>query len=136
VIYTLDSNACISHLRTRGVSSVSRRLSAASAADVMITSIVVAELLYGAFRSRDAAKNLAEVKAFLSPFASTPFDDDAASHYAEIRNDLARLGTPIGPNDLMIAATARARNLTLVTHNTAEFSRVSGLKIDDWENQP
>ena len=62
-----------------------------------------------------------------------PFDDRCAEEYGLIRADLDHAGTPIGPNDLLIAATARAHDLVLVTHNTREFSRVSGLQIDDWE---
>lgn len=62
-----------------------------------------------------------------------PFDDAAAVVYAEIRAALAQAGKPIGPNDLQIAAIALANDLTLVTHNTREFSRVQGLKLADWE---
>jgi len=66
-------------------------------------------------------------------FTSVPFDDEAASKYGEIRSDLARKGTPIGPNDLMIAAIALAHESVLITHNTREFNRVTGLKVEDWE---
>jgi len=66
-------------------------------------------------------------------FSSLPFDDPAAEHYAIVRADLAANGTPIGPNDLMIAVVAPANGLTLVTPNTVEFSRVSGLKLHDWQ---
>ena len=64
---------------------------------------------------------------------SLPFDDDAARKYGEIRSALSRLGKPIGPNDLMIAATALVHGAVLITHNTREFSRVEGLQIEDWE---
>lgn len=73
-------------------------------------------------------------RSFTERFTSLPFDDVAAEHYARIRADLARAGTPIGPNDLLlIAAIALANALTLVTHNMREFGRVVGLKIEDWE---
>jgi tRNA(fMet)-specific endonuclease VapC len=62
-----------------------------------------------------------------------PFDDLCAEHYGSIRTDLRRSGGAIGPNDLLIAATARAHDLTLVTHNTGEFSRVVGLRSEDWQ---
>jgi tRNA(fMet)-specific endonuclease VapC len=62
-----------------------------------------------------------------------PFDDRAGEEYAKVRADLAAKGTPIGPNDLLIAAIALANGLTLVTHNTTEFSRVLGLRLEDWE---
>jgi tRNA(fMet)-specific endonuclease VapC len=66
-------------------------------------------------------------------FVSFPFDDHAADEYGRLRAQLARQGTPIGPNDLMIASIALAHRTTLVTHNTHEFSRVPGLPIVDWE---
>ena len=66
-------------------------------------------------------------------FASLPFDDSAATSYAEIRADLEKRGLPIGPNDLQIATIAVANQLVLVTHNVQEFGRVNGLKIEDWE---
>ena len=84
-------------------------------------------------RSRDAATNLTKVGLFLSRFLSLPFDDAAADIYGQIRADLVGRGQIIGPNDLLIASIARARDLTLVTHNIAEFGRVQGLKIEDWE---
>ena len=64
---------------------------------------------------------------------SLPFDDSAAEEYGRIRAHLANLGTPIGPNDLLIAAIALANKITLVSHNTAEFSRVPGLILEDWQ---
>ena len=84
-------------------------------------------------RSRDAAKNLAAVRTFAAGLRSLPLDDRAAEEYAKVRADLAVKGTPIGPNDLLIAAIALANGLTLVTDNTAEFSRVLGLRLEDWE---
>ena len=62
-----------------------------------------------------------------------PFDDRAAEEYGKVREHLAALGTPIGPNDLMIAVIARVNQLTLVTHNTTEFGRVPGLTLEDWQ---
>lgn len=70
---------------------------------------------------------------FLNQFKSLPFDDNAALRFGEIRAELASKGTPIGPYDLQIAAIALANNLTLVTHNTKEFNRISNLKIEGWE---
>ncbi len=74
-------------------------------------------------------------KAFLSRFISLPFDDTAAEIFGDIRAKLANLGTPIGSYDLQIAAIVLANNLILVSHNTAEFSRVEGLQLEDWESQ-
>jgi tRNA(fMet)-specific endonuclease VapC len=95
--------------------------------------VVKAELFYGAMKSSNASHNLAKQRAFLELFQSLPFDDTAAEIYGRIRAALAIKGTPIGPNDLMIAAIGLANDLTLVTHNTREFSRVPDLNLEDWE---
>jgi tRNA(fMet)-specific endonuclease VapC len=101
---------------------------------VSICAIVRAELLYGAARSQDPAKEQGRVVVFMAPLVSFPFDDAAAEKYAQIRHDLERAGQRIGAHDLEIAAIAVARQLTLVTHNVSEFSRVSGLMWEDWES--
>jgi tRNA(fMet)-specific endonuclease VapC len=130
--YLLDTNACIQFLNKRN-SEVQRRLAAARRTDIVICQIVKAELYYGAYKSSRRAENLALLARFFSQFESLPFDDAAAEAYGRLRAELARRGTPIGPNDLMIAAIALAYDLTLVTHNTAEFSRVATLRLEDWE---
>jgi tRNA(fMet)-specific endonuclease VapC len=85
-------------------------------------------------RSNNPVKSLQIQQEFLQQFVSMPFDDAAAMVYGTIRANLAKAGTPIGPNDLQIAAIALANELTLVTHNTREFSRIQGLKLEDWES--
>ena len=104
--------------------------------DVSICAIVRAELLFGAARSQDPAKEQARVEVFLAPFVSFPFDDAAAEKYAEIRRGLEGGGERIGAPDLEIAAIAVAHQVTLITHNVSEFSRVSGLVWEDWESVP
>jgi tRNA(fMet)-specific endonuclease VapC len=133
VTHLLDTNSCAEQLRRGTASTVAARLISTSPGDVVLCSVVVAELLYGAYRSAQQSRNLAQVRAFSSGFASLPFDDRAADEYGELRAQLHRSSSPIGPNDLMIAAIARAHGLTLVTHNTAEFSRVPRLAIEDWQ---
>ncbi len=133
--YLLDTNACIRYLNRRSV-GVLRRLQALKPQDVAVCSVVKAELFYGAMRSNNPQKTLAKQQKFLSQFVSLPFDDRAAEVYGKIRAELAAKGTPIGPNDLMIAAIAIVNNVTLVTHNTREFSRVNGLRIEDWDASP
>ncbi|MGV0104756.1 Ribonuclease VapC [Nostoc sp. DSM 114160] len=128
----LDTNACIIFLN-RPMSAVRQRLESLSPADIVVCSIVKAELFYGAMRSNNPARTLALQEAFLNNFVSLPFDDRAARIFGAIRADLGKVGTPIGPNELQIAAIALVNNLTLVTHNTREFSRVNGLVIEDWE---
>jgi tRNA(fMet)-specific endonuclease VapC len=131
-MYLLDSNTCIQFLNGRSA-QVERRLMGTKPSNIKLCSIVKAELLYGASRSNDATAVLARLETFFAPYESIPFDDAAAAEYGRIRGHLAGAGTPIGPNDVMIAAIARCRQLTLVTHNTREFSRVLGLLIEDWE---
>jgi tRNA(fMet)-specific endonuclease VapC len=131
--HLLDTNTCVQFLRSGAGSPVAAKLASMPPASVVLCSVVVGELLFGALRSRDAARNLAEVQKFTAGFASLAFDDRAAPEYADIRADLTARGLLIGPNDLLIAAIARANGLTLVTHNTAEFSRVPGLRLEDWQ---
>jgi tRNA(fMet)-specific endonuclease VapC len=90
-------------------------------------------LLYGAYRSARQEDNLRLLATLFQLFKSLPFDDAAADAYGRIRADLTARGTPIGPNDLMIAAIALAHHLILVTHNVREFGRVEGLHLEDWE---
>ena len=130
--YLLDTNTCIQFLSTRH-SAVQRRMATVSSDDVVICQIVKAELFYGAYKSTRREANLTLLAKFLSQFVSLPFDDTSAEIYGRIRAELARAGTPIGPNDLMIAAIALAHNLPLVTHNVGEFGRVTGLHLEDWE---
>ena len=89
--------------------------------------------MFGALGSRDPEKTRATVIAFLAPLASLPFDDEAADAYAGIRAALEKAGARIGAYDMQIAAIARVNDLTLVTHNVSEFSRVAGLVLEDWE---
>jgi tRNA(fMet)-specific endonuclease VapC len=112
---------------------VAGRLAAAAPGDVVLCSVVVAELLYGAQHSSQISKNLAQVRAFAGQFVSLPFDDVAAEDYGQIRAKLSSQGMLIGPNDLLIASIARANQLILVTHNTAEFARVPKLALEDWQ---
>ena len=97
--------------------------------------MVKAELYFGARKSKRQAENLRLVDRFFSIFPSFGFDDRCADIYGNIRSELERGGTPIGPNDLLIAATAIANELVLVTHNTREFERVVGLHLEDWETE-
>jgi len=131
--HLLDSNACIDHLRLGATSRVAAKLATMLVGNVVICSVVRAELIYGARRSADPVRALTQVEAFCLPFASLPFDDSSADAFGLIKADLFARSTPIGPNDLMIASIALANNLTLVTHNTIEFGRVRGLRIADWQ---
>lgn len=130
--YLLDTNACIRVLNATSAPVVERFRSAAPSR-LRLCSIVKAELLYGAHRSRNPNATLFALERFFEPLRSVPFDDGCATQYGRIRADLARGGAVIGANDLAIAATALAFDLTVVTHNTREFGRVVGLRVEDWE---
>ena len=125
-MYLLDTNSCIQFLNGRSL-QVEAHFRAHAPDHLKLCSVVKAELLYGAARSAHPDRNLAFMERFFAGY------DFAASSYARIRRDLAVTGTPIGPNDLLIAAIAVSRKMILVTHNTSEFCRVSGLILEDWE---
>lgn len=131
-MYLLDSNVCI-RLLNQTQSGILQKFLSLSPADIALCSVVKAELLFGARRSAQVESNLQRLKVFFSPLGSLPFDDHCAEYYGLIRADLATQGTPIGPNDLLIAAIARAHDAVLITHNTGEFGRVIGLRMEDWE---
>jgi tRNA(fMet)-specific endonuclease VapC len=132
VTHLLDTNSCVDHLRRGPASNVTTKLAAAVAGGGVLCSVVVAELLYGAHRSIRKGQTLSQVQVFCLNFQSLAFDDPAAKEYGWLRAHLARTGTQIGPNDLLIASIALANGLTLVTNNTSEFSRVPGLNLEDW----
>lgn len=132
--YLLDTNTWISLLRWQNAGVLSH-LKQHPAEEILVCSVVLAELWYGAERSDANRKsnNFALVNELAASYQSLPFDNRAAREYAEMRAHLAQTGQPIGPNDTMIAAIARCQGITLVTHNTAEFSRVPRLLIVDWQ---
>ncbi len=130
--YLLDANACIKFLNGRS-ENVRKRLESERSEDIVLCSVVKAELLYGAFKSARLTENLDRLRFFFRRFVSLPFDDTAIEAYGDIRARLERAGTLIGPNDLLIAAIALSQSVTLVTNNTREFRRVEGLRLEDWE---
>lgn len=132
MIHLLDSNTCIRYLNGQS-ESIRRNLEARRPEEIVLCSVVKAELIYGAVKSARRESNLDKLRRFSEPFSSLPFDDAAAEVYGRIRTHLERSGKPIGPNDLLIAAIAIAHGATLVTHNTGEFSRVEDLRYEDWE---
>jgi tRNA(fMet)-specific endonuclease VapC len=109
------------------------RIQRTKPAEIVLCSVVKTELIFGAHKSARTRDNLEKLRTFFEPFPSLPFDDGAAAVAGEVRATLEQAGTPVGPNDLLIASIALANGLTLVTHNTAEFSLVPGLALEDWE---
>ncbi|MBI4705813.1 MAG: type II toxin-antitoxin system VapC family toxin [Deltaproteobacteria bacterium] len=128
IVYLLDTDTCVFALRHRDC--VLRRLRPLSPDDVAVATMTEAEPLFGALGSRDPARARTSVLAFLEPIARLPFDSAAAEQHARIRYDLRP--QPIGERDAVIAATALAGALIVVTHNTREFARVAGLAHEDW----
>ena len=130
MIYLLDTNSCVYAIKREP--QVLDRLREHSPDDFGVSAITVAELWFGAAKSSRPQQTRSSVNAFLEPLEILPFAREAAGDYAEIRLKLEKAGQPIGERDLLIAATAMSRRLTVVTHNVREFSRVSGLKVEDW----
>ncbi len=110
-----------------------QRIETTSITDIMVCSVVKAELYFGAMKSANPDRNYQLQRDFMSQFESLPFDDAAATVFGTIRATLEAAGTPIGAYDLQIASIALAHDLILVTHNLREFQRVDNLKLEDWE---
>lgn len=132
LIYLLDTNVCILYLKGRS-QNINNHIDNLEPEKIAVCSVVKAELFYGSMKSNNPKKNLNLQKSFLSQFVSLPFDDSCTEIYGKVRADLTKAGTPISSNDIQIASIALANNLILVTHNVREFSRIEGLKIEDWE---
>jgi tRNA(fMet)-specific endonuclease VapC len=133
MIYLLDTNVCVTYLRGKD-GLLMQRVNAQPPPDISVCSVVLAELYYGAAMSNQPAANKAKAERFVKQFTSLPFSDSAADIFGDVRAHLVKLGTPVGPYDLMIASIALANGLTVVTHNTKEFSRIPGLQIVDWQS--
>ncbi len=128
--YLLDTKTCVYAIKREP--RVLRHLQERSPDELRISAITLAELWFGAAKSSRPQRTRESVDAFLKPFEVLPFEAEAAGRYAEIRLQLEKEGGPIGEPDLLNAAIARSRSLTVVTHNVREFSRVSGLRVEDW----
>jgi tRNA(fMet)-specific endonuclease VapC len=131
VAFLLDTNACIDYLTARYLKVV-ERIQGSSPEDLFLSVVVVAELRYGADHSARRRTNHARIDALIEEIEPLDFDLRAAATYGRVRAQLEAGGTPIGPNDMLIAAHALSRGLTVITDNTAEFGRVRGLKVDNW----
>ncbi len=129
--WLLDTNAWILHLKNPG-GPIEQRLNRLTPADILLCSVVKAELWHGAHRYERRERRLLALQNLFQRFVSLPFDDPAAWHYGTVRHDLESRAQVIGPNDLKIAAICLAHGLTLVSSNTEEFNRVAGLKVEDW----
>jgi tRNA(fMet)-specific endonuclease VapC len=126
----LDTNLCVRALRDRPT-EIRERLKA-EFETICISSIVRYELYVGIALAGGGERRKQELDDFLSPIPCLPFDDNAAFHAADIRAELTKKGNLIGPNDLLIAGHARSLGLNLITGNLKEFTRVDGLRCEDW----
>ena len=128
--YMLDTNMCI--YAQKNIPQVIEKIKNNFQYGVAISSITLAELEFGVQASANVEKNTIALYKFLSIVEILDFDSSAATEYGKIRADLKRKGIPIGNMDMLIAAHAKSENLIVVTHNTREFERVEGLKLEDW----
>jgi tRNA(fMet)-specific endonuclease VapC len=131
-MWLLDTNVWIAYLNKKP-SPVQSRILAVPVEKLLLCDVVKAELYYGAYKSLKTTENLARLENLFLIVRSLPFDAKAARHFGEIRAQLEQGGMLIGAYDMQIAAIALANHLTLVTHNTREFSRITALKLEDWE---
>jgi tRNA(fMet)-specific endonuclease VapC len=132
--YLIDTNIFIILLKHKGPDGwrISEKLAREPEAEICTSSIVEAELWHGAEKYEVPVDRRAQLATLLGPYHSLPFDSRCVPHYAKIRHSLEKQGQLIGANDLLIAATALAHGLTLVTHNGSEFARVPDLQWEDW----
>jgi len=130
-MYLLDTNICI-YIINKNPRHVVEKIKEYEPSQIKLSSISLAELEYGASKSKYRDKNRVAILDFASSFDIVPFDDNDAEIFGLIRTDLEKRGKIIGPYDMQIAAQSLARNLILVTNNTDEFSRVNNIKIENW----
>ena len=128
--YMLDTNICIYVLKGRPA-ALGERFGQIPE-QLCISTITLAELLYGAENSERREQNLHTVAQFSARLETLPFDAKAAAHYGQLRAALRRAGQPVGLHDMLIGAHARSAALTLVTSNLREFSRIPGLLVENW----
>ncbi len=128
--YLLDTNIVIYVIKQRPLQALA--VFNQQQGHMAVSAITLAELVHGAEKSSDVARNTIVVEDFVSRLTVLPYDDKAAWQYGNIRAALEKLGQPIGINDLHIAAHARSNGLTLVTNNQREFERVPGLLLENW----
>lgn len=129
--YLLDTDICIYILNNESPELQNRFREKAGAA-ICVSTLTEAELYYGAIHSARPEKNKERVRALLDPLEIIPFDSESAHEFALIKETLVTKGTPIGAIDMLIAAIARAKDLTIVTNNLKHFGSVPGLSVENW----
>jgi tRNA(fMet)-specific endonuclease VapC len=130
-MWMLDTDICIALIKRQPPKLIGR-LKKHKPGDIAISSITLAELHFGVSKSAQPEKNRAALDQFLLPLEILAFDDGAAERYGPVRAALEAEGTPIGPLDTLIASHALSINVAVVTNNVREFSRVRGLRVENW----
>lgn len=130
-MYYLDTNTCIYFLNGK-YESIKVKILSLPPDEIGIPSIVKAELLFGAYKSKNQKSNIEKVEMFLEPFEIIAFDDLMTYVYADIRERMEKTGLIIGPNDLLIASIVKFHDGILVTNNEKQFSNIEGLQIENW----
>jgi tRNA(fMet)-specific endonuclease VapC len=131
--YLLDTNICI-YIAKQHPASVLKKFKHLMLGEVGMSVVTHGELFYGACKSQQAEKSLSVLNELASVIPIVPIGLDVGEYYGKIRGELATQGTPIGNNDLWIAAHALALDVVLVSNNLKEFSRISTLKLENWVN--
>ena len=128
--YMLDTNILIYAIRNRPrkVREAFKKYSEF----LSMSAVTLGELIYGAEKSVQVVRNLEDIEGLAARMEVLPFDNEAATHFGQVRTELAGSGKIIGPYDLMIAGHARSRGLIVVTNNLREFNRVPGLRVENW----
>ena len=129
--YMLDTNICIYAIKHKP-KQVFLRLQEHEPSEICISAVTYAELVHGVEKSQAIEKNRVALALLLANIEIMSFDSLAAESYGKIRADLEKVGTPIGPLDMMIAGHAKSLGYTIVTNNAKEFERVKGLKLENW----
>ncbi len=129
--FLLDTNICIYIIKQKPP-KVFEKFQTLTPSDVGVSSITVAELEYGAYKSQRLEQNRAALSQFLIPLEILPFDERATQTYGQVRAELERRGTVIGSMDMLIASQAISLGFTLVTNNVREFSQIPGLTLENW----
>lgn len=133
MLYLLDTNICIYLIKRHP--NLEEKFKTLLPGDIGISSVTLAELYYGVEKSQYIERNRHALEKFILPLEVLDFDEGASLQYGKIRALLEKNGTPIGSMDLMIAAHALSLNITLITNNEREFSRVPNLKVENWLNK-
>ena len=129
--YLIDTNICI-YIMNHHPPGVLEKFKCVGVGEVGISSISVSELYYGACKSNKIKQNIKRLEEFLYPFEILSYDESASREYGKVRSHLEKNGQVIGPLDMLIAAHAISKKLTIITNNTKEFKRIRLLKVENW----